>query len=80
MPVNRFNPTSWVAAFTPTDRPKSIRNRCVIEVFGGIFVLSRWVLIFLCVCVCVCGAFCHSTESDLFLLLFYTDFQTENFP
>ena len=25
---------------TPTDRPKSDRNRCVIEVFGGVFVLS----------------------------------------
>ena len=26
---------------TPTDRPKSVRNRCVIEVFaGGVFVLS----------------------------------------
>ena len=21
---------------TPTDRPKSVRNRCVIEVFGGV--------------------------------------------
>ena len=25
---------------TPTDRPKSVRNRSVIEVFGGVFVLS----------------------------------------
>ena len=33
--------TSWVAFVTPTDRPKSVRNRCVIEVFGGVFVLSR---------------------------------------
>ena len=40
-PVNRFNYTSWVAIVTPTDRPKSVRNRCVIEVFGGDFVLSR---------------------------------------
>ena len=32
-PVNRFNHTSWVAVVTPTDRPKSVRNRCVIEVF-----------------------------------------------
>ena len=23
---------------TPTDRPKSVRNRCVIEVFGGVCV------------------------------------------
>ena len=25
---------------TPTDRLKSARNRCVFEVFGGVFVLS----------------------------------------
>ena len=25
----------------PTDRPKSVRNRCVIEVFGGVFVFSH---------------------------------------
>ena len=40
-PVNRFNHTSWVAVVTPTDRPKSVRNRCEMEVFGGVFVLSR---------------------------------------
>ena len=32
-PVNN---TSWVAIVTPTDRPKSVRNRCVIELFGGV--------------------------------------------
>ena len=35
-PVNH---TSWVTVVTPTDRPKSVRNRCVIERFGGVFVL-----------------------------------------
>ena len=30
-----------MAAVTPTDLLKSVRNRCVIEDFGGIFVLSR---------------------------------------
>ena len=30
----------------PTDRPKSVRNRCVIEGFGGVFVLSRCFLDF----------------------------------
>ena len=30
-----------MAVITPTDRPTSVRNRCVIEVFGGVFVLSR---------------------------------------
>ena len=38
-PVNRFNHTSWVAIVTSTDRHKSARNRCVMEVFGGVFVL-----------------------------------------
>ena len=32
-PVNQVNHTSWVAVVTPTDRPKSVRNRCVIELF-----------------------------------------------
>ena len=31
-PVNQFNHTSLVAIVTPTDRPKSVHNRCVIEV------------------------------------------------
>ena len=26
-----------MTAVTPTDRPKSVRNRCVIQVFGGVF-------------------------------------------
>ena len=29
-----------------SDRPKSVRNRYVIEVFGGVFVLSRCFLDF----------------------------------
>ena len=36
-PVNH---TSWVAKFTPTDRPKTVRNRCKIELFVALFVLS----------------------------------------
>ena len=28
-PVNHVNHTSWVAVVSPTDRPKSVRNRCV---------------------------------------------------
>ena len=38
MLVNRFNHTRRVTAVTPTDRPQSVRNRCVIEVFGGVFL------------------------------------------
>ena len=41
-PVNRFNHTSWMAVVTPTDRPKSVRNRCVIELFVELFVLSHY--------------------------------------
>ena len=33
-----------MAIVTPTDRHKSVRNRCVIEVYGGVFVLSRCLL------------------------------------
>ena len=32
-PVNH---TSWVAVVTPTDLPKSVRNRCVMELFCGV--------------------------------------------
>ena len=35
-PVDRFNQPSWVAVDTQTDRPKSARNRCVIEIVGGV--------------------------------------------
>ena len=35
-----------MTVFTPTDRPKSVSNGCVIEDFGGAFVLSIGVLIF----------------------------------
>ena len=64
-PVNH---TSWVSVVSPTDRPKSDRNRYVIELFCG------------CVCVvtltfrhfCWCGGFCHMTESDLFLFHFFS--------
>ena len=32
------------------DRPKSVHNRCVIDVFGDVFVLSRCFLDFICGC------------------------------
>ena len=37
--MNRFNHTSQIAEVTQNDRPKSVRNRCVIEVFDGVFLL-----------------------------------------
>ena len=36
-PVNQVNHTSWAAVVTPTDRSKSVHNRCVIEPFCGVF-------------------------------------------
>ena len=35
---NRFNHTLGVTAVISTDRPRSVRNRCIIKVFGGIFI------------------------------------------
>ena len=32
-PVNQVNHTSWVAIVTPTDRPKTVRNRSVARTF-----------------------------------------------
>ena len=65
-PVNQLNHTSWVAVVTPTDRPKSVRNRFVIELF-----LWRWLSCHfsLLTYFCWCRGFCHRTESDLFLFL-----------
>ena len=66
-PVNH---TSWVAVVTPTDRPKSVRNRCVIELFCGVVcvvTLPFWHF-------CWCRGFCHRTESDLFLFLLLPNF------
>ena len=34
------NHISWVAVVTPTNRPNSVRSHRVIELFGGVFVLS----------------------------------------
>ena len=39
--------TSGLAVVTPTDRPKSIRNRWLIEGFGGVFELSCYFLEYL---------------------------------
>ena len=39
VPVNRLTTPVGVAVVTPSDRPKSVRNRCVIELFVALFVL-----------------------------------------
>ena len=64
-PVNQVNHTSWVTVVTPTDRPKSVRNRCLIELFCGVVcVVTLPFLHFR-----LCRGFCHRTESDLHLFV-----------
>ena len=65
-PVHQVNHTSLVADVTPTGRPKSVRNRCVIDFFCGVVcvvTLPFWHF-------CWCMVFCHRTESNLFLFIY----------
>ena len=66
-PVNQVNHTCWVAVVTPTDRPKSVHNGCVIDFFCGVVC----VVTFPCWHFCWCSGFCHRTESDIFLFHLY---------
>ena len=34
-----LNIISWMTVVAPVNHPKSLRNRCVIVVFGGVIVL-----------------------------------------
>ena len=66
-PVIQFNHTSLVAVATSTDCPKSVCNRCVIELFCCIVCvvnLPFWHF-------CWCRGFCHRNESDIFHFSFY---------
>ena len=56
-----------MTAVTPTDRPKSVRNLCVIKVFGGVFYVVTLPFVFFC----GVGAFFIglSLISSFFLLL-----------
>ena len=59
-------PHQLVAVVIPTDRPTSVRNRCVIELFCSVVrvvALPFWHF-------CWWSGFCHRTESDLFLFVF----------
>ena len=72
-PVNQVNHTSKVAVVTPTDRPKSVRNCCLIELFCGVVYvvnLPFWHF-------CRCRGFCHRTGSD-FLLFVFVPFNFDN--
>ena len=60
--VYRFDNTNWFTVVTPTDRPKSVRNSCVIELFDGVFCVVMLLLDFSV----GEGAFCYRNESDLF--------------
>ena len=55
-----------MTAVTPTDRPKSVRNRCEIEVFGSVVYVVTLLFGFFC----GCRGFCYRTESDIFLFLY----------
>ena len=64
-PVNQVNHTSWVAVVTLTDRPKSVRNCCLIELFCGVVcvvTLPFWHF-------CWCRGFRYRTGSDLLLFV-----------
>ena len=56
-------PSPSEAVVTPTDLPKSVRNRCVIEVFFVAFLYCHIAFWFFGG---GCRGFCHRTESDLF--------------
>ena len=62
-PVNH---TSWVAVITPTDRPKSVRNCRLIELFCGVVCVATLPLGHFC----WYRGFCHRTGSDLLLFVF----------
>ena len=72
-PVKQVNHTSWKAEVTPTDRPESVRNRCVIELYCGVVCVVPLPFWHFC-----CRGFCHRTESDLFLFLFRSTLYDEN--
>ena len=75
-PVNQVNHTIWMAVVTPNDRPKSVRNCCLIELFCGVVcvvTLPFWHF-------CWCRGFCHRTESDHFLLEANSSLMVEEVP
>ena len=74
--MNRFNLTSWIAVVTRTDRRRSVRNRFVIDVFGGVFVLPRCFLDFsVSVVACVIG---QNQISSLFSCLWNQSVPSES--
>ena len=66
-PIYQLTRTSLVAVGNQTDRPKSVRNHCVIEVFGGVFCFN---FAFFKFSVSLRDVF-HRTESYIFFLYKY---------
>ena len=61
----QVNQISWANAVPPTDCPKSVRNRRVIELCVAVYVVTLISLLIFC----WYTGFCHSTKSDLFFFL-----------
>ena len=59
-PVNHTSGVTACYSYWPS---KSVRNCCIIEIFGGVFYVVTMLFGFFCGCMGVC----HRTESDLFL-------------
>ena len=55
--VDRFNNSRWIQVVTLTYRPKLIRNRCEMEVFGGVFCFELEMY-----CICWDRGFCQRTK------------------
>ena len=64
VPVNQFNHTSWIAPATSTDRLRSVRDRCLLDAFGGALLLVTFWMVYWY------KGFCHMTKLGLFLFLF----------
>ena len=84
-PVNH---TSWVALVTPTDRPKSVCNRCLIELFCGVvcvatcpFDISVGVGAFVIGLGQISSLFCliHSAKRKIYLFEYNLSFRRSNF-
>ena len=65
-PVNQVNHTSWVTVVNSTDRPKSIRSCCLIELFYGVVSVVTLPFCYFC----WCRGICHRTGSDLLLFVY----------
>ena len=62
------NQNGWITVVAKTDRPKSVRNRCVITRYCSVFVFTLHMR-----CLSFNGV-CQTTVSDIFPFLFQVDF------